>query len=285
MYRMMAPMFNQMMQDFVNKSRSTSPLGASPSPAPASSYSNVYQRQRSNSPLSYSQMHTPNPQKYPSRPSSYNNTMYSGFDQTPQASRQDVEDLKSQTALLSNQLQQFQKIIEDLKISVSEKDVEIFRLNLALGDEKKRSQNLTSQLRDPYLKSSRRNLDSFMDTPFGGVSSQHNLLSDDYVENEGPGGVGHSRTHSIHANGGVTSSHSLNLALPAKKVETSSTEVQTELEMYEEAIRAKEFEEAGEGYGKQSLNDLMNEINSLRAQLNQEREATEKERQVYEQQL
>ena len=45
------------------------------------------------------------------------------------------------------------------------------------------------------------------------------------MENEGPGGVGHSRTHSIHANGGVTSSHSLNLALPAKKVETSSTEV------------------------------------------------------------
>ena len=55
-----------------------------------------------------------------------------------------MEDLKSQTALLSSQLSQFQKIIEDLKISVSEKDVEIFRLNLALGDEKKRSQNLSS---------------------------------------------------------------------------------------------------------------------------------------------
>ncbi len=46
MYRMMAPVFNQFMQDFVNKSRSASPMPQTQSPSPY-----PYQRQRSNSPM------------------------------------------------------------------------------------------------------------------------------------------------------------------------------------------------------------------------------------------
>lgn len=150
--------------------------------------------------------------------------------------------MKSQTAQLSTQLQSFSKIIEDLKISVSEKDVEIFRLNLALGDEKKRSQNLTSQLRDGsgsgpsgFMKSttSRRNLDTLMSSavethhpnyPFNGQPP--NLMSDDYAEGN-DGGVSHSRTHSIRTG-------------PTKPVEMRPVEVQTEIELYEAALRDQE---------------------------------------------
>ncbi len=51
-------------------------------------------------------------------------------------------EIKTATNQLSSDMRDMKKVIEDLQMSLSEKDAEIIKLNMHLGDEKKRFQNL-----------------------------------------------------------------------------------------------------------------------------------------------
>ena len=53
-----------------------------------------------------------------------------------------LTEIKLTTSNLSNEMRVMKKLIEDLQMSVNEKDAEIIKLNMHLGDEKKKYQNL-----------------------------------------------------------------------------------------------------------------------------------------------
>ncbi len=110
------------------------------------------------------------------------------------------------------------------------------------------------------MKSSRRNLD--LDAPA-------NLLSDDYVENEG---LSHSRSHSIRTGVAI-----------AAKLEMKGVEVQTEREAYEKALQEKKEMEALEN--DPGIVGLMQENEQLREQLRGERDKTKLQRESMEAQL
>ena len=49
-----------------------------------------------------------------------------------------LTEIKLTTSNLSNEMRVMKKLIEDLQMSVNEKDAEIIKLNMHLGDEKKK---------------------------------------------------------------------------------------------------------------------------------------------------
>ena len=51
----------------------------------------------------------------------------------------ELDEIKVTTQTLTNEISSMRKMIEDLHISTSEKDAEIIRLKMHLGDEKVRS--------------------------------------------------------------------------------------------------------------------------------------------------
>ena len=51
----------------------------------------------------------------------------------------ELDEIKVTTQTLTNEISSMRKMIEDLHISASEKDAEIIRLRMHLGDEKARS--------------------------------------------------------------------------------------------------------------------------------------------------
>jgi chromosome segregation ATPase len=53
-----------------------------------------------------------------------------------------LTEIRSTTEHLSKEMRLMRKIVEDLQMSINEKDAEIIKLNMHLGDEKKRLQNL-----------------------------------------------------------------------------------------------------------------------------------------------
>jgi len=55
---------------------------------------------------------------------------------------EELLEIKTATTQLSCDMRVMKKLVEDLQMSVSEKDAEIIKLNMHLGDEKKRYQNL-----------------------------------------------------------------------------------------------------------------------------------------------
>lgn len=55
---------------------------------------------------------------------------------------EELLEIKTATTQLSSDMRVMKKFVEDLQMSVSEKDAEIIKLNMHLGDEKKRYQNL-----------------------------------------------------------------------------------------------------------------------------------------------
>jgi chromosome segregation ATPase len=55
---------------------------------------------------------------------------------------EELIEIKTATNQLSSDMRDMKKVIEDLQMSLSEKDAEIIKLNMHLGDEKKRYQNL-----------------------------------------------------------------------------------------------------------------------------------------------
>ena len=54
----------------------------------------------------------------------------------------EIDEIKTTTHNLSKEMKHMRKLVEELQISINEKDAEICRLNMHLGDEKKRFQNL-----------------------------------------------------------------------------------------------------------------------------------------------
>jgi hypothetical protein len=54
----------------------------------------------------------------------------------------DINEIKSTTYHLSKEMRIMRKLIEELQMSLNEKDAEIIKLNMHLGDEKKKFQNL-----------------------------------------------------------------------------------------------------------------------------------------------
>lgn len=57
----------------------------------------------------------------------------------------DISEIKQTTQNLSKEMRNMKKLIEDLQMSVNEKDAEIIKLNMHLGDEKKRFSNLIKE--------------------------------------------------------------------------------------------------------------------------------------------
>ena len=57
-------------------------------------------------------------------------------------SNDELFEIKNTTKALSRDMVSLRKIIDDLTMQVNEKDAEIIKLNMHLGDEKKRYQNL-----------------------------------------------------------------------------------------------------------------------------------------------
>ena len=57
-------------------------------------------------------------------------------------SSEELTEIKTTTVNLSKEMRTMKKLVEDLQISLNEKDAEIMMLNLHLGDEKKKVQNL-----------------------------------------------------------------------------------------------------------------------------------------------
>eukprot|EP00347_Sterkiella_histriomuscorum_P011767 403371170 len=54
----------------------------------------------------------------------------------------DLHEIKSTTFQLTKEMKMMRKVVEELSMSINEKDAEIIKLNMHLGDEKKRFQNL-----------------------------------------------------------------------------------------------------------------------------------------------
>jgi predicted metalloenzyme YecM len=54
------------------------------------------------------------------------------------ANNEEINEIKTTTNQLTNDMRDMKKLIEDLQMSLSEKDAEIIKLNMHLGDEKKR---------------------------------------------------------------------------------------------------------------------------------------------------
>lgn len=53
-------------------------------------------------------------------------------------SSEELTEIKTTTVNLSKEMRTMKKLVEDLQISLNEKDAEIMMLNLHLGDEKKK---------------------------------------------------------------------------------------------------------------------------------------------------
>jgi hypothetical protein len=56
--------------------------------------------------------------------------------------QEDLHELKSTTYNLSKEMKSMRKLVEDLSMSLNEKDAEIIKLNMHLGDEKKKIQSI-----------------------------------------------------------------------------------------------------------------------------------------------
>ena len=56
--------------------------------------------------------------------------------------RSEYNELKDITTEMNRKLMNMSKTIDDMQISINEKEAEIIRLNLCLGDEKRRSNDL-----------------------------------------------------------------------------------------------------------------------------------------------
>jgi hypothetical protein len=55
---------------------------------------------------------------------------------------EELNEIKTTTYHLSKEMRIMRKLIEDLSMSLNEKDAEIIKLSMHLGDEKKKFQNL-----------------------------------------------------------------------------------------------------------------------------------------------
>ena len=55
---------------------------------------------------------------------------------------EEINEIKSTTYQLSKEMKIMRKLIEEMQMSLNEKDAEIIKLNMHLGDEKKKFQNL-----------------------------------------------------------------------------------------------------------------------------------------------
>ena len=55
---------------------------------------------------------------------------------------EELHEIKNTTHQLSKEMKMMRKLVEELSMSVNEKDAEIIKLNMHLGDEKKRFHNL-----------------------------------------------------------------------------------------------------------------------------------------------
>lgn len=55
---------------------------------------------------------------------------------------EDITEIKNATYHLSMEMKHMKKLIEDMQMTLNEKDAEIIKLNMHLGDEKKKFHNL-----------------------------------------------------------------------------------------------------------------------------------------------
>ncbi|CDW88473.1 UNKNOWN [Stylonychia lemnae] len=84
----------------------------------------------------------PNPlQSHISHGNLYNNRSVSPIMNRTQ-NNEDLNEIKSTTYQLSKDMKMMRKLVEELSMSLNEKDAEIIKLNMHLGDEKKKFQNL-----------------------------------------------------------------------------------------------------------------------------------------------
>jgi hypothetical protein len=56
----------------------------------------------------------------------------------PRVSDEDLHEIKTATTHLTKEMRLMKKLVEDLQMQVNEKDAEIIKLNMHLGDEKKK---------------------------------------------------------------------------------------------------------------------------------------------------
>ena len=96
----------------------------------------------------------------------------------------ELSEIKSTTYHLGKEMRIMRKLIEDLQMSVNEKDAEIIKLSMHLGDEKKKFQNL---IRKQSQKSLLKNASTSSLVKKSADSSQINNINE--IQNQNNNGI------------------------------------------------------------------------------------------------